>query len=64
MQQIEVWGCAGMEALDEQRKMKHRHKLQTERNARVPLPGKWDDNPDKAILEMGKENFRIAVIHS
>jgi hypothetical protein len=53
VQQIECWGCAGMEVLDEQRKMKMRHKLQAERNAKCPLPGKWEDNPDKLILEMG-----------
>ena len=57
VEQIEVWGCAGTEVLDEQRKMKMRHKLQAERNAKVPMPGKWDENADKAILEMGGIKF-------
>ena len=57
VQQIECWGCAGMEVLDDQRKMKMRHKLQAERNAKCPMPGKWEDHPDKLILEMGLFSF-------
>lgn len=57
IQQTEVWGCAGIEALSDQNKMKSRQKMQTERNARVPLPGNWEDNADKTILEMGGIKF-------
>ena len=53
VQQIEVWGCAGVEVLSDQKKAKCRQKMQTERNARVPLPGNWEESADKAILEMG-----------
>uniref|UniRef100_A0A914NNI7 TLDc domain-containing protein n=1 Tax=Meloidogyne incognita TaxID=6306 RepID=A0A914NNI7_MELIC len=57
VQQIEVWGCAGIEALSDQNKTKCRQKMQTERNAKVPLPGNWEENADKAILEMGGIKF-------
>ncbi|KAF7630914.1 hypothetical protein Mgra_00008833 [Meloidogyne graminicola] len=57
VQQIEVWGCAGIEVLSDQKKIKYRQKMQTERNAKVPLPGNWEDNPDKSILEMGGIKF-------
>uniref|UniRef100_A0A914L002 TLDc domain-containing protein n=1 Tax=Meloidogyne incognita TaxID=6306 RepID=A0A914L002_MELIC len=53
VQQIEVWGCAGIEALSDQNKTKCRQKMQTERNAKVPLPGNWEESADKAILELG-----------
>lgn len=42
-----------MEILNEQKKMKVRHNQQAERNAKVPLPGKWEENPDKTLLELG-----------
>ncbi|KAF7630906.1 hypothetical protein Mgra_00008827 [Meloidogyne graminicola] len=57
VQQIEVWGCAGIEVLSDQKKIKYRQKMQTERNAKVPLPGNWEENPDKSILEMGGIKF-------
>lgn len=34
---IEAWGCAGVDALEEQQKMKLRMELQTERNKKVFL---------------------------
>ncbi|KAI3413633.1 hypothetical protein GPALN_011122 [Globodera pallida] len=55
VQGMEVWGCAGKEILQEHAKQKNRHELQAERNAKVPLPGKWAE--EKAILEMAGYTF-------
>ncbi|KAL3090153.1 hypothetical protein niasHS_006605 [Heterodera schachtii] len=52
---MEVWGCAGAETLRAQSKTKQRHAQQAERNAKVPLPGKWEE--EKAILEMAGHRF-------
>lgn len=50
---LEVFGCSGGQVLQEQQKMKERQKRQVEKNQKVPLPGNWDDNPDKFLLELG-----------
>eukprot|EP00081_Caenorhabditis_elegans_P017323 NP_497457.1 Uncharacterized protein CELE_Y39A3CL.4 [Caenorhabditis elegans] len=54
---IEVWGCAGAGTLADQQKLKNWQKQQTEKHKRVPLPGNWDDNPDKTLLEMAGFQF-------
>ncbi|PAV59090.1 hypothetical protein WR25_10786 [Diploscapter pachys] len=55
--EIETWGCSGAKTLQEQQKLKQWQQQQAERNKRVPLPGTWDDNPDKTILEMAGFQF-------
>uniref|UniRef100_A0A915C434 TLDc domain-containing protein n=1 Tax=Parascaris univalens TaxID=6257 RepID=A0A915C434_PARUN len=50
---VEVFGCGGAQTLQEQQKIKEWQRRQIEKNKKVPLPGKWDDNPDKFILELG-----------
>ncbi|CAJ0579345.1 unnamed protein product, partial [Mesorhabditis spiculigera] len=54
---IEVWGCGGASTLNEQRGLRDWQNRQAERNKKVPLPGNWDDNPDKTLLEMAGINF-------
>ncbi|XP_032219357.2 restriction of telomere capping protein 5 [Nematostella vectensis] len=49
---LEVWGCGGEKAKEFQKKQQQWERAQAEKSRKVKLPGKWDDNPDKAILEM------------
>ncbi|KAI6214939.1 TLDc domain-containing protein [Aphelenchoides besseyi] len=54
---IEVYGCGGESSLEAQEALKIRQRMQAERNQKVPLPGNWDENPDKAILELSGMKF-------
>jgi hypothetical protein len=49
---IEVWACGDESAADDQKSLKDRQRMQAERNAKCPMPGTWDDNPDKAVMEV------------
>uniref|UniRef100_A0A0N4ZY37 TLDc domain-containing protein n=1 Tax=Parastrongyloides trichosuri TaxID=131310 RepID=A0A0N4ZY37_PARTI len=50
---IEVWGVGDEEDLIKQKKQKLWYKQEADKRRKVPLPGMWDENPDKVILEMG-----------
>ncbi|XP_071848171.1 uncharacterized protein [Apostichopus japonicus] len=50
---VEVWGCGGGGAKVQQMEQKKREKRDTEKNAKVKLPGEWDQNPDRLLLEWG-----------
>uniref|UniRef100_W6NDK8 TLDc domain containing protein n=1 Tax=Haemonchus contortus TaxID=6289 RepID=W6NDK8_HAECO len=54
---IEVWGCAPSSALQDQQRLRAWQSKQAEKIKKVPLPGNWDDNPDKTILEMAGIQF-------
>ncbi|KAI6176794.1 TLDc domain-containing protein [Aphelenchoides bicaudatus] len=54
---IEVWGCGNEQSSKDMKSLKQRQQMQAERNQKVPLPGNWDENPDKQILEMGGFTF-------
>ncbi|KAK6028675.1 hypothetical protein OSTOST_05239 [Ostertagia ostertagi] len=54
---IEVWGCAPSSALQDQQRLRMWQSKQAEKIKKVPLPGNWDDNPDKTILEMAGVQF-------
>jgi hypothetical protein len=49
---VQVYGCASDDTLEAQRQQKRREARLRERQQEVPLPGKWDDNPDRSLLEM------------
>uniref|UniRef100_A0A915HVF1 TLDc domain-containing protein n=1 Tax=Romanomermis culicivorax TaxID=13658 RepID=A0A915HVF1_ROMCU len=49
---MEVWGSGHDSALSAQQKQKAWEKVQAEKYSKVALPGKWEENPDKAILDM------------
>lgn len=49
---IEVWGCGGKGIKQKQEKQQQWERKQAEKLQKVKRPGRWDDNPDKAILEM------------
>ncbi|XP_071945310.1 uncharacterized protein [Antedon mediterranea] len=53
LKRIEVWGCGGEAAKTDQMKQKERELKDSERNLKVKRPGRWDDNPDRYILQMG-----------
>ena len=62
MGEVEVWACSGEEALQEQKKQKLWQKRQAQKHAVIPR--NWDDNPDKAIMEMaGTRSFGSLSIH-
>ncbi|XP_028394181.1 uncharacterized protein LOC114518394 [Dendronephthya gigantea] len=52
VQRIQVFGCAGLRAETDQKQQQNWEKRQAEQLQKVKLPGAWDENPDKAILEM------------
>ncbi|KAI1729226.1 TLD domain-containing protein [Ditylenchus destructor] len=54
---MEVWGCGGKGTFEEQQKQKLWLKQQAEKNSKVPLPGNWEGNPDKQLLEMAGFQF-------
>lgn len=57
---MEVWGCANEDVLNEHKKQKQWEQKQVEKQKKVPLPGNWDDNPDKFLLEMAGINVNHA----
>lgn len=49
---IEVWGCGGQELKAKQQKQQQWERKQAEKLQKVKRPGRWDENPDRAILDM------------
>eukprot|EP00112_Aurelia_sp_Birch-Aquarium-sp1_P024556 Seg782.17 transcript_id=Seg782.17/GoldUCD/mRNA.D3Y31 product="Restriction of telomere capping protein 5" protein_id=Seg782.17/GoldUCD/D3Y31 len=49
---IEVWGCGGVLAIAAQKKQLDWEKNEIEKMRKVKKPGRWDENPDKQILDM------------
>lgn len=52
VEKIEVWGCGGRGMKEKQRTQQQWERKQAEKLQKVQRPGRWDENPDKAILEM------------
>lgn len=52
LKRIEVWGCGGQGTKEKQEKQQQWERKQAEKLQKVKRPGRWDDNPDRAILEM------------
>ncbi|XP_006815739.1 uncharacterized protein LOC102808561 [Saccoglossus kowalevskii] len=53
LEAIEIIGCGGKAAMISQAKQKEWELKEAHRMRKVPLPGKWEENPDKYLLEMG-----------
>eukprot|EP00794_Sanderia_malayensis_P014873 gene14873-16419_t len=49
---IEIWGCGGVLAATAQKKQQDWDKKEVEKIRKVKRPGRWDENPDKEILNM------------
>jgi hypothetical protein len=49
---VEVWGCGSAESAVAQREYKKWESRQVEKQRKVKLPGRWEDNPDRALLEL------------
>ncbi|KJE94914.1 hypothetical protein CAOG_05456 [Capsaspora owczarzaki ATCC 30864] len=52
VERIEIWGCGGKKADREQAVLKAWIQSEIERRRAVPMPGKWEENVDKLLLEM------------
>ncbi|XP_072031361.1 uncharacterized protein [Amphiura filiformis] len=50
---MEVWGCGDPSAKTAQSKQKKTELRDAEKHSKVKLPGHWDENPDKMILDWG-----------
>lgn len=52
---VEVWGCGGAEAIEQQKKWKEWEKREVERRRKVTRESReaWVNSPDRAILEWG-----------
>lgn len=53
---LEVWGCGGSSAKEQQAKQKERERDDVAKNAKVKLPGQWDENPDRLLLQWAGVN--------
>jgi hypothetical protein len=49
---VEAWGCGNQAAELEQEKMKKWEKNQIEKMKKVKLNAEWNDNADRAILDL------------
>ncbi|XP_022105175.1 uncharacterized protein LOC110987060 [Acanthaster planci] len=50
---LEVWGCGDSAVRTAQARQKKMELKDAERAAKVKLPGQWEDNPDRLLLELG-----------
>lgn len=59
---IGVYGCGNRDAVAAQAQQKKWENRQAEKNRKVALPGKWDDNPDRYLLELaGVKSYNIGA---